>query len=87
MTTVPLDLRMSSASGVVGPLAASAMIFARMRGAFSRVITASRAAGTRMSTGSSSSSAFEIFWPLAAVTVPFLSLAALTSSVRRPFLS
>ena len=40
---------MSSASGSVGPLAASATIFALMRGAFSAVITFSSAAGTSTS--------------------------------------
>ena len=36
MTTMPLERRMSSASGVVGPLAASATILALMRAAFAR---------------------------------------------------
>ena len=49
MTMTPLSWRISSASGVVGPLAASAMIRAWIGPAFSRVITFSRAAGTRMS--------------------------------------
>jgi len=40
---------MSSASAVIGPLAASATIFARTRAAFATVMTFSRAAGTRMS--------------------------------------
>src|SRR2546430_2621209 len=50
--------RISSASGVVGPLAPSATSFALILAAFFSVITSSRAAGTRMSTSSSSSSSF-----------------------------
>src|SRR4030065_591708 len=53
ITRTPFLYRMSSASGVVGPLAPSAEIFARTRGAFSDVITFSRAQGPRMATSSS----------------------------------
>src|SRR6266480_2554904 len=52
--------RISSASGVVGPLAPSATSFALILDAFFSVITSSRAAGTSMSTSSSSSSSFVI---------------------------
>src|SRR5437773_24942 len=57
--TIPRLWKMSSASGVVGPLAPSPMIFALTRGAFSDVRTPSRAHGARMSTSSSKTSSFE----------------------------
>src|SRR6266576_3142445 len=55
MTYTPRSSRICSASAVVGPLAASARIFVRMRGAFSAVSWFSSAAGIRMSHSSSSS--------------------------------
>jgi len=63
ITVRPRLNSMSSAIGVVGPFAASAMIFAFTREAFAEVIWFSSAAGTRMSTGSSSSALFEIDCP------------------------
>ena len=51
----PFLCRISSAPGVVGPLAASATILARMRPALPSVIWFSRAAGTRTSHSSSRS--------------------------------
>ena len=60
MRKMPRSYRMSSASGVVGPLAASAMIFALMLPALRAVIWFSSAAGTRMSHSVSRSSAFVI---------------------------
>jgi hypothetical protein len=45
MTTIPFLWRTSSASGVVGPFAASATILALIREALARVMTPSSAAG------------------------------------------
>ena len=53
MIMTPRSRRIVSASAVVGPFAPSAMIFARMRGAFCAVIWFSSAAGIRMSQSSS----------------------------------
>ena len=55
MTRMPRWAKMASASGVVGPLAASAISRAWTRSAFRAVIWPSVAAGTRMSQGTSSS--------------------------------
>ena len=60
---MPRSKRMSSASGSVGPLAASATICARMRGAFSRVMTFSSAAGTSTSQSNSSTSRLSVRSP------------------------
>src|SRR6266511_3287702 len=58
-TRMPRSWRISSAPGVVGPLAASTMISARMASALSSVIWLSSAAGTSTSQSIVSSSAFE----------------------------
>ena len=54
---MPFSRKIGSASGVVGPLAPSRMIFALMRGAFSFVKTLSSAAGSSTSHSSSSAAA------------------------------
>ncbi len=67
--------RMSSASGVVGPFAASAMIFALIRDAFFVVITFSSAAGTRISHCSSSKASLVMgFVPGNPTTLPVFCL-------------
>ena len=58
-TVMPRSARISSAPIVVGPFAPSATSLHATRGAFSEVSCSSRAARTRMSHGSSSSSEFE----------------------------
>ncbi len=69
--------RMASASGVVGPLAPSAMSFAETRSALSRVMTFSRAAGTRTSTSSSRSSSLVMeVEPLNSMTDPVTRLCS-----------
>ena len=60
MRKTPLSKRTRSASGLVGPFAASAMTFALIRGALCSPIWFSIAAGMRMSQSSSRSCAFEI---------------------------
>ena len=59
----PLRYRISSASGVVGPLAPSATIFARIARALSFVIWFSSAQGARMSTSSLNSSSLAFAQP------------------------
>ena len=61
---IPRSARIASASSDVGPLAPSAISLAWIRGAFSSVTWSSRAARTRMSHGSSSSSSFVIRAPV-----------------------
>mmetsp|Transcript_17595 Transcript_17595/g.35230 ORF Transcript_17595/g.35230 Transcript_17595/m.35230 type:complete len:217 (-) Transcript_17595:896-1546(-) len=56
-TTVPLAISVSSARGVVGPLAPSAMILALILPALVTLMARSKAAGTRMSHSSSMSDA------------------------------
>ena len=66
-----------SASGRVGPFAASAMSFALTLSAFFPVSWFSSAAGTRMSTLSSRSSSFEIvFAPGKPTTEPVFALCS-----------
>ncbi len=59
-TVIPRWARMRSASGVVGPLAPSAISLQRSRPAFAAVICPSIAAGTRTSHSSSRRSALEM---------------------------
>src|SRR2546429_4315626 len=83
---IPRLWKRSSASGVVGPFAPSAMIFAFTRGAFSDVRTPSRAHGARMSTSSSRTSSFETgFVPGNPTTDPDFSLKTWTSFGSNPF--
>ena len=85
MTKTPLRARMMSASGVVGPLAASARILGRTRSAFSAVIWLSSAAGTRTSTSSSSRAALLMGCaPGKPATVPCSAFQARTALTSRP---
>ena len=75
-----------SASGVVGPLAASAMSFALIRSALRLVIWFSSAAGMRMSQSTSRISAFEMSdAPGKPWTVPCSCFQAMTLLTSRPF--
>src|SRR2546422_901978 len=86
MRKTPLSLRMRSASGLVGPFAASATIRALMRGALCSPIWFSIAAGMRMSQSSSRSSAFEMrSAPGNPETDPVSRLYASTRFGSRPF--
>jgi hypothetical protein len=60
---IPRSARIASASSEVGPFAPSEISRAWIRCAFSSVTWSSRAASTRMSQGSSSSSAFVMWSP------------------------
>lgn len=78
--------RMTSASGVVGPLASSKIIFAWILSALSFVITFSRAAGASISQGSSITSSFVMFFaPGKSCTFPVFSLCAWTFGMSSPF--
>src|SRR5438445_806704 len=82
---IPRLWKRSSASGVVGPFAPSAMIFAFTRGAFSDVRTPSRAHGARIVTSSSRSASFVTsFVPGKPTTLPVRSLNARTSFGSNP---
>src|SRR6202140_5323146 len=84
-TTIPRFARTSSATGVVGPLAASATSLARMREALRRGIWFSSAARTSTSQSSSSrSSLLTLSVPLRPTTLPVFALCARTFSTSRP---
>ncbi len=86
MMKTPFSIRISSASGVVGPLAPSARMRACTEGAFSAVIWFSRAAGMSTSTFSVSSSALEIGSPLGnPTTVRFRRTCSISRGMSSPF--
>ncbi len=81
----PFAARILSASGVVGPFAASATIFVFTLGAFFSVIWFSYAAGIRTSHSISRSSAFVIsLEPGKPTTVPCSFFHARTFGMSRP---
>src|SRR5438876_6790248 len=83
---IPRLWKRSSAYGVVGPFAPSAMIFAFTRGAFWDVSTPSSAHGARIFTSSSRSASFVTsFVPGKPTTLPVRSLNARTSFGSNPF--
>jgi hypothetical protein len=85
MMKTPLSCRIASASGVVGPFAASAMILALTRPALAALIWFSSAAGIRMSHLTSRSLSFEMgSEPGKPATVPCSFFQPMTRSMSRP---